>query len=78
MQLDRKNFKNFDIPLVLNSLALIVFGVLMIGNATGNPTASMDDGWLTVIASMNRTQVMLTMLWVLVGTVAAGVVVFFD
>ncbi len=78
MQLERKNFKNFDIPLVLISLALIVFGVLMIGNATGNPTASMDDGWLTVIASMNRTQVMLTMLWVLVGTVAAGVVIYFD
>lgn len=78
MQLEKKNFKNFDILLMLICAALIVFGVLMIANATGNPTASNDEGWLTVIASMDKNSVLLTLLWVVVGLVAGTAVIWFD
>jgi rod shape determining protein RodA len=76
--LEKKLFKNFDYMLVLLVLALVVTGILMIGNATGNPDASLGDGWRQVVASMNLQYVLLTGLWFLVGLVAAGVIVFFD
>ena len=78
MQIDKKYIKNFDVPLLLITMALVVIGILMVGNATGNPEASMSDGWRQVIASMNKTKTLLTVLWVLVGIIAAGVVIFFD
>jgi rod shape determining protein RodA len=76
--LEKKMWANFDLLLVLNVLALVVVGILMIGNATGNPDAAVSDGWLQVIASMNKTSVLSTMLWFVVGVAAASLLIIFD
>lgn len=69
---------NFDWLLMLFVLALVAIGVMMIGNATGNPSAAVSDGWLQVIASMDKTDALLTILWFFVGIAAAAVVMIFD
>jgi rod shape determining protein RodA len=76
--LEKKLFKNFDFILWLPVLALVGIGILMIGNATGNPDATWADGWRQVIASMSMKYVTTTILWFFVGLAAAAVMVFFD
>ncbi len=71
-------FRNFDWPLLAIVVALVVIGILMIGNATGNPEVSLDSGWRQLLASMDMSLVFNTMLWFVIGLVAAGVVFFFD
>lgn len=76
--LEKKMFRNFDWPLLAIVVALVVIGILMIGNATGNPEVSLDSGWRQLLASMDMSLVFNTMLWFVIGLVAAGVVFFFD
>jgi rod shape determining protein RodA len=78
LQTDSKLRKNFDYLIVFFVVALVAIGVMMIGNATGNPDASLKDGILQVIATMNLQYVLLTILWFFVGAAAAGIIMFFD
>lgn len=78
MQLEKKLFGNFDYILVLLVVALVIIGILMIGNATGNPEASLTDGWRQIIASMNMQYPLQTLMWFGIGLVAGAVVMFFD
>ena len=78
MRLEKKLFANFDYILVLIVVALVATSVLMIGNATGNPEASLDDGWRAIVASMNMTYPLQTVMWFAIGILAGGIVMFFD
>ncbi len=78
MEANRKLIKSFDWLLLLLVMALVTVGILMIANATGNPTASRDEGWRAVVASMEKGRVIRTILWVVVGLVASVVVMFVD
>jgi rod shape determining protein RodA len=78
VQVDKKLFRNFDYIVAAIVLALVIIGVLMIGNATGNPEASPKDGWLQLIASMQLQYVLLTILWFVIGLAAGAVMMIFD
>lgn len=78
-----KNFRfniKFDYILAVTVVALCVIGILMIGNATGNPTVNPDDAnWLQVISSMtNKTPALLNLLWFGLGIVTIVIILFFD
>jgi rod shape determining protein RodA len=77
-KINGKMLRNFDFIIVFLVIALAVIGVLMIGNATGNPTSSLSDGVLQAIASMDLKNTLLTILWFFVGTAAAAVIMIFD
>ena len=78
MQLEKKLFSNFDFILILVVVALVVTSILMIGNATGNPQVSLNEGILQIIANMDTHYPLITLLWFGVGIVAAAVVMIFD
>jgi rod shape determining protein RodA len=78
LQINNKLVRNFDIPIAIAVVTLVVIGVLMIGNATGNPDASPGSGVLQTIASMDLEYVLKTILWFFIGIAAAGVMMFFD
>lgn len=78
MEINKKYLKNFDWLLLLLVLVLITIGILMIGNATGNPTVPREDGWRAVVASMDKAKVLRTIIWTVVGLLAAIAVTVVD
>ncbi len=78
MKLEKKLFSNFDFLIVIVVLALVVTSVLMIGNATGNPDVSKDEGLRTLIANMSLKYPLQTIMWFFIGLAAAIFVMLFD
>ncbi len=78
MKLEKKLFSNFDFFLVIIVLVLVITSVLMIGNATGNPEVSKEEGWRTLLANMSLEYPLKTIMWFFIGLAAAIVVMLFD
>ncbi|MGI6161925.1 MAG: FtsW/RodA/SpoVE family cell cycle protein [Christensenellales bacterium] len=75
--IDRKMLKNFDWLLLAMISIVVMFGLVILANASASPYGG-DDGAFSFLSKIDFTYVLLQMLWYFVGVAAMIVVSLFD
>ena len=78
MEFDKRKKITIDFWLIGIVLVLMVFGLLMLSNATGFPDTPEGSNWLQYFADMNKSYIGKHALWFGLGCVLAVVVAWFD
>jgi rod shape determining protein RodA len=78
MMLENRKKLDIDWIIIVDILLLMIYGTLMLANATGKPQVPEGSGWLQYAAAMNKYFIVRHALFFALGVVAAAVVIYLD
>ena len=76
--IEKKNYKDFDWILIVIVVLILIYGMVVLANATAKPFTGSESGFSDIVNNLDLSTIGLQALWIVVGFCGMIVMTVFD